>query len=139
MAYTREQLEQALYAAADQSGIDRNIAWRQINQESRFNPNAVSPAGAQGIAQFMPGTAARSTGPYYRRAFTAAGAYAGVSSGGFLFDVGAKSVTTQFDKTSDTTLANITMRAELSLCNSLRTPATLRRQASSLAQVSEIP
>lgn len=59
MPYSREQLISELYAAADRHGIDRNIAYRQIDQESRFNPNAVSPAGAQGIAQFMPGTAQR--------------------------------------------------------------------------------
>jgi soluble lytic murein transglycosylase-like protein len=59
MAYTRAQLEEALYAAADRYGIRRDVAWRQIDQESGFNPNAVSPAGAQGIAQFMPDTAAR--------------------------------------------------------------------------------
>lgn len=43
--------------AAIRNGIDPDIFVRQINQESGFNPNAVSPAGAQGIAQFMPGTA----------------------------------------------------------------------------------
>ncbi len=40
------------------AGIPADYFVRQINQESGFNPNAVSPAGAEGIAQFMPGTAA---------------------------------------------------------------------------------
>ncbi|MBE3568426.1 MAG: lytic transglycosylase domain-containing protein, partial [Thermogemmatispora sp.] len=31
---------------------------RQSNRESGFNPDAVSPAGAVGIAQFLPSTAA---------------------------------------------------------------------------------
>ena len=40
------------------AGIPADYFVRQINQESNFNPNEVSPAGAEGIAQFMPGTAA---------------------------------------------------------------------------------
>lgn len=40
------------------AGISPVYFVRQINQESSFNPNAVSPAGAVGIAQFEPGTAA---------------------------------------------------------------------------------
>jgi hypothetical protein len=42
--------------AAAALGISPNIVAAQINMESGFNPNAISPAGAQGIAQFMPGT-----------------------------------------------------------------------------------
>src|SRR6266481_808590 len=39
-------------------GIPPDYFVRQINTESGFNPNAVSSAGAVGIAQFLPGTAA---------------------------------------------------------------------------------
>jgi cell wall-associated NlpC family hydrolase len=44
-------------AQAARYGLDPGIFERQIQQESGFNPKAVSPAGAQGIAQFMPATA----------------------------------------------------------------------------------
>lgn len=44
--------------AAINAGISPVYFVRQINQESGFNPNASSYAGAQGIAQFEPGTAA---------------------------------------------------------------------------------
>jgi hypothetical protein len=43
---------------ADRAGIPRDFFARLIFKESRFDPAAVSPAGAEGIAQFMPGTAA---------------------------------------------------------------------------------
>jgi len=45
-------------AAARKAGIDPNVFMAQIQQESGFNPAARSPAGAIGIAQFMPATAA---------------------------------------------------------------------------------
>ncbi len=56
-------LPKSVYIAmAQQDAIDAGISpdyfVRQINQESGFNPNAVSPAGAVGIAQFLPSTAA---------------------------------------------------------------------------------
>ena len=44
--------------AATANGIPASLLAALLNQESGFNPAAVSPAGAQGIAQFMPGTAA---------------------------------------------------------------------------------
>jgi hypothetical protein len=43
---------------ADARGLPPMVFVRLIWKESRFNPAAVSPKGAQGIAQFMPSTAA---------------------------------------------------------------------------------
>jgi murein DD-endopeptidase MepM/ murein hydrolase activator NlpD len=48
-----------LEAAAAQYGLDPTLLAAQIKQESGFNPAARSPAGAQGISQFMPATAAQ--------------------------------------------------------------------------------
>jgi hypothetical protein len=47
-----------MQAQAEARGLPPMPFVRLIWRESRFNPNAVSPKGAQGIAQFMPGTAA---------------------------------------------------------------------------------
>jgi soluble lytic murein transglycosylase-like protein len=45
-------------AAAVEAGYPPDLFVRQIQVESGFNPRAVSPAGAVGIAQFLPTTAA---------------------------------------------------------------------------------
>jgi hypothetical protein len=49
----------AIDKAATETGVDRNFFTRLLWRESLFDPNAVSPKGAQGIAQFMPDTADR--------------------------------------------------------------------------------
>jgi len=43
-------------AAAQRYGYDAALLAGQAWRESRFNPEAVSPAGAVGLLQFMPGT-----------------------------------------------------------------------------------
>lgn len=45
-------------AASAKYGVPPAFLAAQIDAESSFNPDAVSPAGAIGISQFMPGTAA---------------------------------------------------------------------------------
>ena len=47
-----------ILAAAMKWGVPASLMAAQIRAESGFDPNAVSPAGASGIAQFMPSTAA---------------------------------------------------------------------------------
>ena len=44
----------AIRAAEDQYGIPRNLLARVIQNESNYDPKAVSKAGARGIAQIMP-------------------------------------------------------------------------------------
>ncbi len=46
-----------LRTAAQRWNVSATLLAAQLYQESSFNPFAVSDAGAQGIAQFMPGTA----------------------------------------------------------------------------------
>lgn len=48
---------QHVAGAAHRHVLDPGFLARLLWQESRFDPNARSPAGAEGIAQFMPGTA----------------------------------------------------------------------------------
>ncbi|MGO4854791.1 lytic transglycosylase domain-containing protein [Phaeovulum sp. W22_SRMD_FR3] len=46
-------------AAANRYGVPEDLFLRLVQQESGWNPNAVSNKGAIGLAQLMPGTAAK--------------------------------------------------------------------------------
>lgn len=54
---TVERICDLIETHAKSNDLSPEFLARLIWKESRFDPNAVSPAGAEGIAQFMPGTA----------------------------------------------------------------------------------
>ena len=56
---SKTDLNQVIAAASDKTQIDPDLITSVIHAESAFNPRAVSPKGAQGLMQLMPGTAAR--------------------------------------------------------------------------------
>jgi hypothetical protein len=57
-AFVPPQFAPILARAAQRWNVSATLLAAQLYAESNFNPFAVSPAGAQGIAQLMPGTAA---------------------------------------------------------------------------------
>jgi soluble lytic murein transglycosylase-like protein len=56
-AFVPARFAPAINGAAQRWSVSATLLAAQLYAESGFNPFAVSPAGAQGIAQFMPGTA----------------------------------------------------------------------------------
>ncbi len=56
-AETDSELKKMAEQAATTHTLPTDYFMRLIRQESGFNPNSLSHAGAQGIAQFMPATA----------------------------------------------------------------------------------
>lgn len=56
-SWVPQQYQDIVGYSAQQQGVPVPILAGLLRQESGYNPKAVSPVGAQGIAQFMPDTA----------------------------------------------------------------------------------
>jgi soluble lytic murein transglycosylase-like protein len=54
---SQNAVRQHIQIAATRFGVDRNLVDAVAWQESRYNPRALSTAGAVGVMQLMPGTA----------------------------------------------------------------------------------
>lgn len=52
-----DHLEKIVQKYAQQHAVEEKLVWAVMRKESGYNPDAVSPKGAMGLMQLMPGTA----------------------------------------------------------------------------------